>query len=685
MAALGGSKHLDLEPRCGACADVIFEHERVVALYGYAGPDAHGYISHTKPFPYPLVHYTEAKVENKQLCTRPGCELYRLPGFQRRIPEAVTVHYACFSIYMHEAVPTLGRDEAERRLFTTGLYRNPWPRAHPLSLTDTYYMSRSALSKTASISGLPQLGAYPAELLEMIRQSSNHSIFWRTISVIALAERLCATSRNSLLVVPIYEIDSWERGGMLERWTPPDDLPTADSELDNLSLEATTSLSPRRAVVRLTIDAEGIQKIELLRDRPPYIRERTASTAYMVEELATLKGVEAYFQDGLVQLYCKSGYPSLRIWDTPAPPSLSQCTIFADKKRPWRHFRTVEFDSITGLTFFYWKGALLGIHPHRVSDPCAGTSFDRLSKRQPAAWIHYPISPSDKILIFGARPVEVGVNILIRSRLSGDVVIGSWGRGTAADTWRRKEPTTLIYGDPPFSCPIAYIGTYCRYLPNKQQLFNSNPDSDSLRPSSSSSSLVVSPSSSLPVTPTETGVGSDPRARHKVDRPFTSFTKHVPRLPIQQGTLLYFSVAPLRDVVSVQIFYAPLVPRTAPNTTHPHNLEVGCLPENSTTEGIILHYSNGGSRALGQVKLHVDNFVEVKNPTHALLEPHGFNKRKRAWIVFVSDPERNEAEPDEGASRGPVRNITYWPMKWGGALRFWFNETEQHIGFRYDD
>ena len=188
-------------------------------------------------------------------------------------------------------------------------------------------------------------------------------------------------------------------------------MPSTSSKLNNLSLNV--PISSRRAVVRLTIDAEGIQKIELLSDRPPYTPERTERVAYMVEELAALKGVKACFKDGLVQLYSKAGYPSLRIWDTPAPPSLSQCTIYSDKKRPWRHFRTVELDSITGLTFFYWRGTLLGIHPHRVNDQCAMSSCERLSKRLPVAWLYYPIAPTDRILIFGARPSEVGVNILV--------------------------------------------------------------------------------------------------------------------------------------------------------------------------------------------------------------------------------------------------------------------------------
>jgi len=325
-------------------------------------------------------------------------------------PEAVTVHNECFSIFIQECTPTLTELQAEERLFTTGLYRNPWPRAQPLSLTDSYCMSRTSLNKIASVSGLPQLAIHPVELLEMIRQVSSHSLFWRAVSVIALAEQVSATPPAPLLVVPIYEIDRWERGGKLERWTPPNDLPSASSKLKDLSLQASTS--PRRAVVRLTIDAEGIQKIELLPDRPPYCRERTESVAYMVEELAALKGVKACFKNGLVQLYSKAGYPSLRIWDTPAPPSLSQCTIYSDKKRPWRHFRTVELGSITGLTFFYWRGTLLGIHPHRVNDQCAMSTYERLSKRLSVAWIYYPIPPTDQILIFGARPSEVGVNIL---------------------------------------------------------------------------------------------------------------------------------------------------------------------------------------------------------------------------------------------------------------------------------
>ncbi|KAK0713256.1 hypothetical protein B0T26DRAFT_651407, partial [Lasiosphaeria miniovina] len=543
-----------------------------------------------QPFLFPLHKAKHIVVGGVTLCLRSGCNCERQVN--------VTVHHECLAIFLLKC--TLERGDALARLFTVGAARSPWPMAHPLRLAGASPVTPAALDTMASIWNLGELTRLPLELVEMIQRHCPHLLFWRAVSTLALAAHLSDTPAEPATSMPVSSIASWERRGAL-RLCRPDDViidPAGSSE-------AVSPLILSQAVIRFTIDAKGICKLERLPERPSCSRERrTNRFAFIVEEVSALEGFTACFTDGLLQLQPPPNAPGLRIWDTPSPPSLSQCTIFIDRKRPWLHFHTIELDSVTGITFFHAKGLLVGIHAHRPGDACAATSFERIKPwhKPNAAWIYLPVSTTDQIEIIGVRPVTLGVNILVRKHLTGDVILGPGSRRLAADSWRRKNPTTLVYGEPPEGSAVPYLGTYCRPL----------------------------------------AAGSSP----------SQFAEIGPLNDLLVRGVNYVSSASLNKVVATQVFYT----------------EAQDMPE-----GILLHYDNGASSALGQVRVGVDSSVTVLKPIRVFF----WFQPPRARVMFVSNLDDKPALPDD-----PDLNSRMKCKPMAGTISYGFSEHASKLAVR---
>lgn len=223
------------------------------------------YRERTRSFRFPKVGYYSlfVLVNGYRLCRHPSCSVCSVS------PEVVVVHYDCFQIFSSHFA---GAGEPDRRLWTIGSHRNPWPRAPHLHLLLQRPDNVDAFCAIAAISRLELLKRLPQELLNAIWQQEPHSMFWRAISVLSLGPRLALPSAPPQMPL-LSSLDHWERG----------QLPS-------------TVIGPRCLVVRFTIDLDGIQKIERLPTRGRYQSHGNRNVAYIVEDETALLNIRLHLQ-----------------------------------------------------------------------------------------------------------------------------------------------------------------------------------------------------------------------------------------------------------------------------------------------------------------------------------------------------------------------------------------------------
>lgn len=133
----------------------------------------------------------------------------------------------------------------------------------------------ATLQTIGEAGGLPLLYKLPLELLRMIQSYTRHALLWRSIAALQVAARVSATDPASLVDMPLSEAPSWERGKKLEERSQPLPPPSA---------------------LRLTIDSDGISKIERLSHLPEYSKECYTRTAFVVVQEAAVSGLTVQFK-----------------------------------------------------------------------------------------------------------------------------------------------------------------------------------------------------------------------------------------------------------------------------------------------------------------------------------------------------------------------------------------------------
>ncbi|KAL2185713.1 hypothetical protein L209DRAFT_756953 [Thermothelomyces heterothallicus CBS 203.75] len=428
--------HLGLYPRCSICADTVLRHERVIALFGNG--DSTSYRGHTRPFAFPQPGHTITRVDGRVLCRYPDCRKCAAS------PEFAPIHFDCFEIFRKQC--SVSASAALNRLWILAAWRSPWRGAQPIYLS-VPVVDKDTLKRISGFCGLPRLYTLPLELLEITRQYSRHSLLWRCIPALQLADYVSATKPEPPITVPLRELLFWERSGKFER---------------------VTASQPPLQILRLTVDSAGISKVERLPSPPTYIGKCTSRSAFIVQDEASISKVVVQLKDGRLRLNLPTSLRTLPIWNTPAPPSLDLCKAYPADLASCQTICTVEMDQIRGITFFFSLGQLFGIHVHRSEGSCAMDTFTRNFPnrlRRTIVWIYLPISQHDRIFVLGIREAlqSRDLNVLVRTELIGDIIIGLQSKGDVKDRClAASAPLTMIYSEPREGRPVRFFGAYCR-------------------------------------------------------------------------------------------------------------------------------------------------------------------------------------------------------------------------------
>ncbi|KAF5551721.1 hypothetical protein FNAPI_7327 [Fusarium napiforme] len=264
--------------------------------------------------------------------------------------------------------------------WTLALIGNPTG-TKPVSLDDT--TKASVRASTARAFGIPELATLPPEVLQMIKSFVPQHSLWKFNSIQNVAESM-SSSGTDIESYPLASIKSWQRGQ------------TVVCDKDDV----------KNFVLRLTVDLDGLKQIEKLESWPEYSHIRSNVFAYLF--VVPIRATKAHvdFKPGRAFLKKEIGFGYGEFWDTPTPPEKG-LSMFATPLLRFSatRFRTVDLCNITGLTFFYFRGYIMGVHSHTADSPTATSTFNEISAIDPKylMWVYVPISRKDSLMRIGVR------------------------------------------------------------------------------------------------------------------------------------------------------------------------------------------------------------------------------------------------------------------------------------------
>ncbi|KAJ4856325.1 hypothetical protein T069G_09693 [Trichoderma breve] len=370
-----------------------------MALFG----ENNVYKGQTQPFPFPPLGSAYRPSNEYLFCRMKRCSC-------DSSIEYTTVHFECYQIFLRVCdFGELQQDYVLPKLWISTTWRLPWKNAFFMPASETYIpTSPKSLELSGQLFGVTFLHRLPLELVLAIWRESKDSLFWRCMSIIRM--------------VTEFETGTWQ---ILEH--TPVFRCVARKPLDLMARFAALACP----VTKVTIDQEGIKEVERLSCRPQYAGEVHSDLTFIVEEGASLHGIEAQLQvlcDGRLRLQTtqiQHKYPY--IWNTPAPPRFSLCNAqIPDVFETWR-LQVVNTQKIIGITFFFLDDKLYDLYIHDSDESNANALYEQLSPdvQRGAFWIYLPIGTTDRILVLGTRFISRSeYNVLVRMEKAGDVVIG---------------------------------------------------------------------------------------------------------------------------------------------------------------------------------------------------------------------------------------------------------------------
>lgn len=579
-------EHVRVSPQCGLCLQRLLDKEPTVILYG----EDDTYKGHLRPFLFPFMWSAHRQSEDYLICRTNDCSC--TPA-----SEYTALHRECYKMFLRFCeLRAIRKKRAQQALWICAAWKSPWPGTLPMQASHAPADTQS-LQLAGRLIGIPFLHRLPQELLLAVWAGSKNSLFWRCVAAIRLVAQLEASSPE-LQVVPLDQVLSWNRGGELE----------------------SAPVSAAYPITRLTVDQEGIVKVERLRCMPRYTAEYHSHSTFIVEDGSSLCGIEAQLQNGRLRLRL-TPFQLTRpyIWNTPAPPQLSLCRALVPGPFDSRRFQVVDTQKIQGITFFFLRHSMYYIHIHHSAKCSAFSVYERFSHsmREEAVWIYLPLPSTDRMLVLGTRFLREGVfNLLVRMEKAGDVFIGQnrffreGGIVGKTDADRNNlphlysdqclsangSPVTLVYGEPKEGFTIPLIGSYC-------------------------------------ASPTQ--------------QPPKPFGLEKPTAPL--GGHGYYSRAPLSHVARATTFLDP---------------------EHGVCRGILLHYENGGCRAVGQCRVNVDPTKTFDAPTWIYMRNESacsfHSSATRVRIKFRRNAPQDE--PGNGWQRHPMRGFIEYYVHERGVM-----------------
>ena len=318
-------------------------------------------------------------------------------------------------------------------------WRHPWDTTPCLYLPPPCSVTQSGMNIAMGIPGLQMLERLPLEVHHKIRSYCKDSLIWRYGAVLECAEQTSPECLNPEVDyqanVNLREVVSWKRGQKPVLTTPTSDGP--------------------QQYFRIMIDYRGPKEIELLQAPPPSsIGMSSESLAYIVGSLQLLGDInvalkvsrnpsptcytqcsvlnQSQTQFGQAHFHIPPTVKELDIWNRPFPPVIEAESKVSNKQiktktnfgppkaLELRHFKTIDLEKCTGLTFFVESGATHAVHAHTEENPTAEYTYQTMSPLSKAAgrvqWIYVPIAEGDVVEAFGSRMTRLDDGSTLKDR-----------------------------------------------------------------------------------------------------------------------------------------------------------------------------------------------------------------------------------------------------------------------------
>jgi len=191
--------------------------------------------------------------------------------------DCVLLHPSCYGVFLRSSA--IDKFEATKRLWVIATWKHPWKLSPPLYLPRKN-LDRDALQVVAARCGISQLAALPSEIVQIIRANSepydcDQCSFWNIVAAVSLANQVSVKEDSEpLQTVRLSRILSWERGGKLQR----------------IGIESRSQYK----AVRVTIDGDGISRVEALPEVPLYSGECYDTLSFAVLSIEAAESVVAH-------------------------------------------------------------------------------------------------------------------------------------------------------------------------------------------------------------------------------------------------------------------------------------------------------------------------------------------------------------------------------------------------------